>query len=128
MTINNLVRLYQNLKLFDEAVNSSKSAIALFIQTRDIYNAAMASRNLARLYRNLENVELAQEAYKEAINLLRRCTDGQEDIEDLEKELKSLTKKDGLPWWAWLCIIIFVLILSIVIGTVMIEGFFYVAN
>lgn len=115
-TYNNLTRVYQNLKLVDKAINASQQAIGLFTEMRAWYDTAVATRNLARLYRNMQNVYSSQEAFREAVKLFEQCNES-EKAEETQKELMTLSRKVGLPWWIWLAIILFILfILLSIIG------------
>lgn len=115
LTYNNLARVYQNLKLIEKAINASQQAIGLFREMRAWYDAAVATRNLARLYRNMQNLYSSQEVFQEAVNLFEQCNES-EKAEETRKELMALSRKVCLPWWIWLAIISFILLICFIIG------------
>jgi tetratricopeptide (TPR) repeat protein len=113
-THHNLVRVLQNSGDPVAAADSCRQAIALFRDVRDTYNAARALRTLARLCRTagdkpgaLASLQAAREAFTRA---------GQ-DVEAaaVEREIALLDRRIGLPWWAWLCLGLFLLFIAAVV-------------
>lgn len=113
-TLNNLVRVYQNLGNIEHAVAIMKQAITLFSSLHDRFNMATTKRNLAKLYHSIANDILAKQEFNDAINIFQQIEETVQ-AEKTFKELCSLDKKIGLPWWAWTSIIIISLFLLLII-------------
>jgi tetratricopeptide (TPR) repeat protein len=97
---NNLVRVYQSRGQQKEALEAARQAMLLFQETRDFYRAAMSTRNYAKLCRATKDRAGCEQAFKDAIEQFRRCNETKA-AEETERELSALTRKVGLPWWAW---------------------------
>lgn len=110
-TLNNLARVYQGSGQPQKALEAAREAMQLFQETRDFYRAATATRNFAKLCRATKDRAGCEQAFRDAIEQFRQCNDLQL-AEETERELAALTRKVGLPWWAWL--IIALLILSLI--------------
>jgi len=105
ITLNNLARVYQGSGQPRQALEAAREARQLFQETRDFYREAMATRNFAKLCRATKDRTGCEQAFKDAIEQFRRCNDLQA-AEETERELAGLTRKVGLPWWAWLLIVL----------------------
>jgi tetratricopeptide (TPR) repeat protein len=105
ITLNNLARVYQGSGQPAQALEAAREARQLFQETRDFYREAMATRNFAKLCRATKDRTGCEQAFKDAIEQFRRCNDLQA-AEETERELAGLTRKVGLPWWAWLLIVL----------------------
>ena len=95
--------VYRNSGKQKEALEAARQAMFLFQETRDYYRAAMATRNLGKLCRAAKDRAGCEQAFKDAIEQFRRCNE-LAAAEETERELAALTRKIGLPWWAWLII------------------------
>lgn len=100
---NNLTSVYRNSGRPKEALEAARQAMCLFQETRDYYRGAMATRNFAKLCRAGKDRPGCEQAFKDAIDLFRRCNEIAL-ADETERELAALTRKVGLPWWAWLII------------------------
>jgi tetratricopeptide (TPR) repeat protein len=108
ITQNNLVRVYQASHQPKQALEAARTAMQLFQETRDLYRGAMATRNFAKLCRTAKDRSACEQAFRDAIEQLRRCNEI-DAAKDTERELAGLTRKVGLPWWAWLLIVLLIL-------------------
>jgi tetratricopeptide (TPR) repeat protein len=114
---NNLARVYLASHQPDQALEAARGAMLLFQETRDVYRAAMATRNYAKLCRTGNDRAACEQAYRDAIDQFRRC-DEQGLARETERELASFVRKVGLPWWAWILIVLLVLPLVLWLLTV----------
>lgn len=112
-THHNLVRVLQNSGDPAAAAQSCREAIALFLEVRDPYNAARAHRTLARLCRTAGNKPGALESLQAALDAFTRAGEGVEAAA-VHREIALLDRRIGLPWWAWLCLALFVAIIAAV--------------
>jgi tetratricopeptide (TPR) repeat protein len=109
ITQNNLARVYQASHRPKEALESARAAMRLFQETRDYYRGAMATRNFAKLCRVAKDRSACEQAFRDAIEQFRRCNEI-DAVRETERELASLTRKIGLPWWAWLLVALVILL------------------
>lgn len=112
LCLNNLSRSYQNLKEMDKAIDAATRASQLFVRMADYADAAISRRNLARIHHRMENQEEARAAFTVAIAWFEKAKN-KKQAKATEEELKNLDKKQGVPWWAWLPILLLVLLILI---------------
>ena len=117
---NNLVRVFQNMNQPNEAFLSAKRAYELFLEIKDFYNAAVSMRNLARLYKIKPDKAATADCLRTAIKCFDKASAG-EDVEITQHELDRLFRKGGLPWWAWLPIILFGIIMLVAFVAIVLE-------
>lgn len=120
-THHNLVRVLQNSGDPAAAADSCRQAIALFREVRDSYNAARAHRTLARLCRTAGNKPGALESLQASLEAFTR-TGEKVEAAAVQREIALLDRRVGLPWWAWLCLGLFVVIIAAVIASLWIES------
>lgn len=124
-TLNNLARVYENLDLYQQAVETSEQAYELFKEMKSAYNMALTKCNLGKLYRRMKEPEQSKQAFTEAIELFERYEEW-DRAETTRSELKISTRRRGLPWWAWVSIIIvslLVLGVALIMVVAIIEEF-----
>jgi tetratricopeptide (TPR) repeat protein len=105
MTLLNQVRVFRRRNDFAQAVGLNRQAATLFGEIRDTYCQAEAQRTLGRTYAAMNDLEKAREALRNAAALFERCSSGEKAAE-VREEAEKLGRKIGLPWWAWLTIIV----------------------
>jgi tetratricopeptide (TPR) repeat protein len=108
--LNNLARVWWNGSRRDDAVTASKTAANYFGILRDNYSAGVVTFRLARLYRSAKDKDNAAQAYGAAADFFRAAGETR-DAAEVEAERATLLRSPGLPWWAWLAIGSFVLII-----------------
>jgi tetratricopeptide (TPR) repeat protein len=105
VVFNNLVAVQIPQGAYEEAIASATQAAHYFQMGGDLARAAVAQQNLGNHYRRVGKVDLAREYYTEAIALFSRAHDAEGEVA-ARGELESLDEKHGLPWWAWLAVIV----------------------
>lgn len=108
-SLNNLVQVYRILGRDEEALRAAEEAANFSYKLRDYQHAAVAKRNLARLYGSKQNAQASTQAYAEAMELFRKAGNFRE-VAALEQELKDIAA--GIPWWAWIPIILVAAVLA----------------
>lgn len=113
-SLNNLVQVYRSLGRDQEALQVSEEAANLYYQLRDYQHAAVAKRNLARLYGSRQDAQASMQAYyADAMELFRKAGNLREAAA-LEQELKDIAA--GIPWWAWISIMLIVILVAAVLA------------
>jgi tetratricopeptide (TPR) repeat protein len=101
--LNNLVWVYQNTGQLQEAIAVSYQSSELLMQLGELYKAAVVRRNLGRLYRRAKDMTQATKAFQEVEKLFERVN-ARDEMNSVIAEREKLSKKIGLPWWAWVAI------------------------
>ncbi|HEX9941025.1 MAG TPA: tetratricopeptide repeat protein [Thermoanaerobaculia bacterium] len=104
-TLLNRVRVLRRRNDLAQAIDSGLQARALFAEIRDAYGQAEAERTLGKTYLAMDDREAAREAFNRAAALFESCHAG-EKASEVQKELEQLGRKVGLPWWAWLSLVL----------------------
>jgi tetratricopeptide (TPR) repeat protein len=121
LAFNNLLRVHVTQGHFEEAIVAATQATHYFRMGGDLGKAAVAQQNLGKAYRKLGKPDAARQCYDEAIKLFSEAHDAQGSAA-ARVDLESLDEKRGLPWWAWLAVILFgLLLLLLVVGLVFIS-------
>lgn len=107
----NRVRILRLRGDVPQAMEVCQEAIGLFATIRDVYRQAEAQRTLGRMYAAGQDEQQARAALTGAAELFERCRAVKEAVE-LRRELDQLGRKLGIPWWVWLPIVLFVLLLA----------------
>jgi tetratricopeptide (TPR) repeat protein len=113
-TLANLVPVYRNQNRVEEAIQAANWAVACFADLHDYNNAAVATVRIARVYRSLRRRAEAEEAYRQAESLFDKAGATQDRITTAE-ERSRMIRATGLPWWAWVLILIGVAIVTLVV-------------
>jgi len=115
--LNNLARVQASQGDLKAAIDSSTRAIALFIDIRALYDAALARHNRGKLYRRMKENERARQDFAEAAEAFRSLGKSAEAAAAAQ-DLQGLDAKVGLPWWVWAAIVLFglIVLLLIIIG------------
>ena len=119
--LSNLLRVYTTQGRLEDAVAAAQEAIRQFHVGRDLRGAAIAQQNLAKTYKKLGQADLCRDSYREAIRLFTEANDTG-GAAAAASELEILDEKTGLPWWAWLTLILFVLMVLIFAAAVIIVS------
>ena len=116
--LNNLAHVRANQGDLAEAIATTREAVAIFETMRDPHNAVQAQVNLGRyMWRAGKRAE-ARQALTEAASTYSRL--GREnDAAHVQQDLASLDEKKGLPWWAWLAVVVAfaIIVLSVASST-----------
>lgn len=120
-TLLNRVRIFRRRNQLAQAIDINLQAINLFAEIRDTYGQAEAERTLGKTYLAMKDLEAARGAFNRAGLLFARCHAGEKSSE-IKKELEQLGRKVGLPWWAWLAIVLtLALFLLVILGLALLS-------
>lgn len=122
--LNNLARVQAARGDLKAAIDSSTRAIDLFAEMRDQCNAAIAKRNRGKLFRRMNEHERARKDFTEAFEALRTL-ERHAEATAVAEDLQALDVRVGLPWWAWVAIGVFgllVLLLVVVLVIALVES------
>ena len=119
-TLNNLVEVYRRQGKAHEALEACLRAIALFREMRATYQEGVAYSNLGQSYRDLGDKDSSREAYEEAVKRFRACG-AHDKVESTQAVIASLAAKGGLPWWAWVVMVLPVLLVIFFIAAALLE-------
>jgi len=120
MTLLNQVRVLRRRNDFAQAVEVNRQAAALFGEIRDTYCQAEAQRTLGRTYAAMNDLESAREALEDAASLFERCGSGG-TADEVREEAGELGHKIGFPWWAWVTIIVPLVVILLFILVLIFE-------
>lgn len=112
--LNNLARVYLQARENQSAIDAWTAAVGLFEQVGDSYRAGRVKTNLGRLYRRLNEIAKAKESFGEAIAYFQRAG-AQKDAAETAAELDRIGKKVRLPWWAWVSVVLTLLMIGILV-------------
>jgi tetratricopeptide (TPR) repeat protein len=124
LAFNNLLRVHMAQGEFEAAVKMASQATHYFEMGGNLRGAALAQQNLAKAYRKLGKPQLARECYDDAITLFTNAGDNGA-AQALRAEVVALDVHVGLPWWAWIAVVlmglffalfIVLIVLMIVVG------------
>jgi tetratricopeptide (TPR) repeat protein len=105
LAFNNLLRVHIAKDEFESAVKMAAQATHYFQLGGDLGRAALAQQNLAKAYRRLGKVQQARDCYNEAIRLFSNKGD-RSAVDALRAEMAALDVHVGLPWWAWVVMVL----------------------
>jgi tetratricopeptide (TPR) repeat protein len=112
--LSNLARVYFNQEEHRKAVEAAGEAADLFLEIRDWYRAATTVRGLGRYYRRTGMTANARAQLQRAAYLFHRAG-AEREVEEANTEIERLDKKRGLPWYAWVSLVLFVLSVLVII-------------
>lgn len=104
-TLVNLVQVHRGRNQVGTAITTCTKAIELFASVRNTLGSARAKRMLGRLYVEHGAAQEATSALHEAAELFVRAG-ATAEARDTEREVASIGRREGIPWWAWLTIAI----------------------
>jgi tetratricopeptide (TPR) repeat protein len=114
-TLVNLVQVYRGRTQLGAAIEASTRAIQLFAAVRHTIGLARAKRTLGRLYVEHGAPLEARGALQEATELFARAG-AESEARETQREFASIGRDVGLPWWAWLMIAFWgLLVVSLII-------------
>ena len=105
LAFNNLLRVHMAQGEFEAAVKMASQATHYFQMGGNLRGAALAQQNLAKAYRKLGKPQLARECYDDAIKLFTNAGDNNA-AQALRAEVATLDVHVGLPWWAWIAVVL----------------------
>jgi len=112
--LSNLARVYFNQEEHRKAVEAAGEAADLFLEIRDWYRAATTVRGLGRYYRRTGMTANARAQLQRAAHLFHRAG-AEREVEEANAEIERLDKKRGLPWYAWVSLVLFALLVLVTI-------------
>jgi tetratricopeptide (TPR) repeat protein len=114
--LNNLARVQESRDDLTAAIDSSTQAIALFIDMRDFYTAAVVKHERGKRFRRMNERQSAARDFAEASNEFRAL--GKTVAADAAaRDLLASADTGGLPWWVWgVIVILIVCVLVLIIG------------
>lgn len=114
--LNNLARVQEYRDDLAAAIDSSTQAIALFIDMRDFYTAAVVKHERGKRFRRMNERQSAAKDFAEAADEFRAL--GKTIAADAAaRDLLASADTGGLPWWVWgVIVILIVCVLVLIIG------------
>jgi tetratricopeptide (TPR) repeat protein len=109
-TLANLVRVHVTLGETEKGFALANEAVALLIQVHDWYEAGRIKQSMARVLRRQDKIQQARKEFTEAADLFSKA-DTEKDRQGVEEEIQRLERKKGMPWYAWLAIVVGALVL-----------------
>lgn len=119
--LNNLARVQASEGDVKAAIGSSTRAIALFTEMHDLYDAALAMHNRGKLYHRLNDNASARQDFTRAMEQFRALGKSAEAAA-VAQDLEALDVKVGLPWWAWVAVVLFSLVVVLAIIGILSEA------
>ena len=96
------------------AIDNYTRAMALFTEMRDHNKAAVVKHNRGKLLRRMDEHDSARTDFTEAMESIW-AHGNTIDADAAAQDLQALDDGGGLPWWAWVAIVLFILCVLILI-------------
>lgn len=122
LALQNLSRAQAAQEKIDGAMASASAAVEIFTRLNDNHHAGIAKHTLGKFQRSRGDAAAARTLFEQAAALLDAAGDAQAAA-TVRADLRTLSRKVGLPWWAWVGIGVFVFfILLFVIALIFVEA------
>lgn len=105
LALQNLSRAQAAQDKLDVAITSALHAAQIFESLNDGRWAGITKRSVGQYYQRLKDVGRARVALEEALALFEAAHD-HSNVAAVRADLDALDKPVGLPWWAWILIVI----------------------